>query len=126
MMTKMKETADVQRKTSPFLRVWHILKRYPLPSGALALLLVSLVLWLLGRTDLANWVLFTIVLLGGLPLLWETVQHVWHREVSIDFIAVLAITGSLLLDQYLAGAFVVLMLSGGEALEAFALQRARS
>src|SRR6266496_2422304 len=126
MMTKMKETAEVQRKTSPFLRVWHILKRYPLPSGALALLLVSLVLWLLGRTDLANWVLFTIVLLGGLPLLWETVQHLWHREVSIDFIAVLAITGSLLLDQYLAGAFVVLMLSGGEALEAFALQRARS
>src|SRR6266516_558954 len=126
MMTKMKETAGVQRKTSTFLRVWHLLKRYPLPSGALALLLVSRVLWLLGRTDLANWVLFTIVLLGGLPLLWETVQHLWHREVSIDFIAVLAITGSLLLDQYLAGAFVVLMLSGGEALEAFALQRARS
>ena len=126
MMTKMTETADVQEKTSPFLRVWHVLKRYPLPSGALALLFVSLVLWLLGRTDLANWVLFTIVLVGGLPLLWETVQHLWHREVSIDFIAVLAIGGSLLLGQYLAGAFVVLMLSGGEALEAFALQRARS
>ncbi len=41
-------------------------------------------------------------------------------------IAVLAITGSLLLGEYLAGAFVVLMLSGGEALEAHALRRARS
>ncbi len=122
----MTETVDEQRQASPFLRGWHVLKRYPIPIGALAILLVSLVLWLFGRTDLAGWVLFTIVLLGGLPLLWETVQHLWHREVSIDFIAVLAIAGSLLLNEYLAGAFVVLMLSGGEALEAFALQRARS
>jgi cation transport ATPase len=125
-MTNMTETVDEQRQASPFLRGWHVLKRYPIPIGALAILLVSLVLWLFGRTDLAGWVLFTIVLLGGLPLLWETVQHLWHREVSIDFIAVLAIAGSLLLNEYLAGAFVVLMLSGGEALEAFALQRARS
>lgn len=125
-MTNMTETEDVQKKASPFLRMWHVLKRYPIPIGALALLLVSLVLWLFGRTDLAGWALFTIVLLGGLPLLWETAQHLWHREVSIDFIAVLAIAGSLLLHEYLAGAFVVLMLSGGEALEAFALQRARS
>jgi len=63
---------------------------------------------------------------GGLPLLWETFQQILHKEFSVDVIAVLAITGSLLLGEYLAGAFVVLMLSGGEALEAYALRRARS
>ncbi|HET9918672.1 MAG TPA: hypothetical protein VFQ30_02435, partial [Ktedonobacteraceae bacterium] len=48
-----------------------------------------------------------------------------HREFSVDFIATLAISGSLLLREYLAGAMIVLMLSGGEELEAYALRRAR-
>jgi cation transport ATPase len=76
--------------------------------------------------NLANWVLLVIILLGGIPLLWETLKHFIHKEFSVDFIAILAITGSLLLGEYLAGAFVVLMLSGGEALEAYALRRARA
>jgi len=101
-------------------------KHYPIPFGSVTLLLVSLVVWLVGRGDLANWALLAVVLLGGIPLLWETVQQFFHKEFSIDVIAILAITGSLLLGQYLAGALVVLMLSGGEALEAFALRRARS
>jgi P-type E1-E2 ATPase len=49
-----------------------------------------------------------------------------HKEFSVDVIAILAIVGSLLLQEYLAGALIVLMLSGGEALEAYALRRARS
>ena len=64
--------------------------------------------------------------MGGIPLLWDTIKHIIHKEFSVDFIAILAITGSLLLQEYLAGAFIVLMLSGGEALEAFALRRART
>src|SRR6266851_2528672 len=107
-------------------RVWRTVKRYPIPMGAFALLVVSLVLWLAGWGDSANWTLLAVVLLGGIPLLWETVQQFLHREFSVDVIAIIAITGSLLLRQYLAGAFIVLMLSGGEALETYALRRARS
>jgi heavy metal translocating P-type ATPase len=107
-------------------RLWHTVKRSPLPFGSVALLLVSLGFWLAGRGDLANLTLLAVVLLGGIPLLWETIQQFLHKEFSIDVIAILAITGSLLLGQYLAGALVVLMLSGGEALEAYALRRARS
>jgi cation transport ATPase len=107
-------------------RIWQAIRNYPIPLGALVLLLVSLVLWLAGRADLANWMLLVIVLMGGIPLLWDTIKHIIHREFSVDFIAILAITGSLLLNEYLAGAFIVLMLSGGEALEAFALRRART
>ncbi len=107
-------------------RVWRTAKRYPIPIGAVTLLVGSLVFWLAGRGDIANWMLLAVVLLGGIPLLWETVQQFLHKEFSVDVIAILAITGSLLLRQYLAGAFIVLMLSGGEALEAYALRRARS
>src|SRR6266487_4845772 len=107
-------------------RIWQAIKNYPIPLGAVVLLLVSLVFWLSGRANLANWTLLVIALMGGIPLLWDTMKHIIHKEFSVDFIAILAITGSLLLNEYLAGAFIVLMLSGGEALEAFALRRART
>ncbi len=110
----------------PLQRFWHIVMQYPLPLGALTLLLVALAFWLMRYTDLAKWTLLVIILLGGIPLLWETLQQFWHKQFSVDLIAILAIGGSLLLGQYLAGAFVVLMLSGGEALETYALKRARS
>lgn len=83
-------------------------------------------LWLAERGDSANWTLLAVVLVGGIPLLWETVQQFLHKECSVDVIAILAITGSLLLREYLAGAFIVLMLSGDEALEAYTLRDARS
>ena len=107
-------------------RIGQAIKNYPVPLGSLALLLVSLVFWLTGNPTLANWILLVIVIMGGIPLLWDTIKHIIHKEFSVDFIAILAITGSILLQEYLAGAFIVLMLSGGEALEAFALRRART
>jgi heavy metal translocating P-type ATPase len=108
------------------LRIWGTVKRYPIPFVSLALLVASLVLWLTGHGAVAHWTLLAIVLMGGIPLLWETFQQFLHKEFSVDVIAILAISGSLLLGEYLAGALVVLMLSGGEALEAYALRRARS
>ncbi|HET7637405.1 MAG TPA: hypothetical protein VFK47_01570, partial [Ktedonobacteraceae bacterium] len=89
-------------------------------------MVASLVLWLAGLGTIANWTLLAVTLLGGIPLLWETVQQFLHKEFGVDAIAILAIAGSILLGQYLAGALIVLMLSGGEALEAYALRRARS
>lgn len=118
--------SPLETSQSSLQRLWHIVKRYPIPLSSIALLIVSLVFWLIGHYDIVRWMLLAVVLLGGLPLLWETVQQFLHKEFSVDVIAVLAIAGSLLLGQYLAGAFVVLMLSGGEALETYALRRARS
>jgi heavy metal translocating P-type ATPase len=46
-------------------------------------------------------------------------------ELGVDLIALLAMGGSLLLGEYLAGAIIALMLSGGEALEGMAGARAR-
>jgi heavy metal translocating P-type ATPase len=102
----------------------RLVRRYPLPFGVIGLLLISLIAWIIGQHDVAKWSLIVVILLGGIPLLWETVWQLAHGEVGVDVIAILAIAGSLILGQYLAGAIIVLMLSGGEALEAFALSRA--
>ena len=104
-------------------RFWRAMRSYPIPLGSLLLLAASLILWLVGRGDIANWTLLAVVLLGGLPLLWETVWQFARREFGIDTIAILAIAGSLWLGEYLAGAFVVLMLSGGEATDILRVAR---
>jgi heavy metal translocating P-type ATPase len=118
--------SPLETPPSRVCRFWHTVQRYPIPLGSLLLLATSLILWLVGRGHAANWTLLAVVLLGGIPLLWETLLQFARKEFSVDVIAILAIAGSLWLGEYLAGAFVVLMLSGGEALEAYALRRARS
>ena len=105
-------------------RVGGLLRRFPLPFAVIALLFVSLVTWLAGWREVSQWSLIIIILLGGVPLLWETIRQLLRGEIGVDVIAILAIGGSLILGQYLAGAIIVLMLAGGEALEAFALSRA--
>ena len=49
-----------------------------------------------------------------------------HGEFGSDHLAGVSIVASVLLGEYLAGAIVVLMLSGGEALEQFAVAEATS
>jgi heavy metal translocating P-type ATPase len=46
-------------------------------------------------------------------------------QVGVDLIAVLAMMGALLLREYLAGAIIAVMLTGGSALEQYAIARAR-
>lgn len=107
-------------------RGWEVVTHFPLPLVALVLLATSLILWLSGYGNIANWTLLAIIVVGAVPLLWETIHQFLRKEFGVDVIAILAIGGSLLLGEYLAGALIVLMLSGGEALEAYALRRARS
>ncbi len=69
--------------------------------------------------------LITLVI-GGIPLLIELGKKTWRREFGSDFLAGLSIVISAILGEYLAGSIVVLMLSGGETLEAYAVQSASS
>ncbi|GHO80202.1 hypothetical protein KSD_79730 [Ktedonobacter sp. SOSP1-85] len=88
----------------------------------LVLLVLSAGFWLTRLPFISHWLLFSGILLGGLPLMWDTLKHLWRREMSVDLIAILAIIGSLLLQEYLAETVIVLMMAGGIALEDFALR----
>lgn len=76
--------------------------------------------------DAARIPLFVVLLLGGAPLVWGLTAKLVKREFGADLLAGISIVTSALLGEYLAGALVVLMLSGGEALERFAVLRASS
>jgi heavy metal translocating P-type ATPase len=72
----------------------------------------------------SNLPLFAALALGGAPLVWELFQKMLRREFGSDLLAGVSILTAIALREYLVAAIVVLMLSGGEALEAFATARA--
>jgi heavy metal translocating P-type ATPase len=74
----------------------------------------------------SNLPLFAALVLGGAPLVWELFQKLLRREFGSDLLAGISILTAIALREYLVAAIVVLMLSGGEALEALATARASS
>jgi heavy metal translocating P-type ATPase len=63
---------------------------------------------------------------GGIPLLLQLFRRVLVGEFGSDFLAGASIVTAILMREYLVGAIVVLMLSGGTALEQYATRRASS
>jgi heavy metal translocating P-type ATPase len=60
----------------------------------------------------------------GLPVVWRTLRRVASGHLATDVVAMLAIVTALALREPLAGLIVVLMQTGGEALERYAEGRA--
>ena len=77
-------------------------------------------------THLVTIVLLVAISVASVPLLLSLVQQVFKGNFSVDILALLSIVTSLVLGQYWVAAIVVLMLSGGQALEGFATRRASS
>lgn len=74
--------------------------------------------------DYSNYPLYAVLLVGGIPLVLELLQKMFHLEFGSDLIAGISIVAAVILEQYLAGSLVVLMLSGGQALENYAIRSA--
>jgi len=70
--------------------------------------------------------LLAVLAAGGLPLVCGLLRKLLRREFGSDLLGGISIVTSVLLGQYLAGSIIVLMLSGGEALESYALRSASS
>lgn len=74
----------------------------------------------------SNFPLFVAFVVGGLPLIFELIQSAIKKEFGADLLAGISIITSLCLGEYLAGVIVIIMLSGGKALEVFATANASS
>ena len=109
--------------------------RSPLPIACLALAGIALNLLLqygFGASEKAGGIaaadipLLVVLAFGGIPLVFELLRKLVRREFGSDLLAGISIIASAALHQYLAGALVVLMLSGGQALESYAIRDASS
>ena len=70
--------------------------------------------------------LLVILVVGGLPMLYDLLRKLLKREFGSDLLGGISIITSVVLGEYLAGSIIVLMLAGGEALESYALRSASS
>ncbi len=70
--------------------------------------------------------LLVALILGGLPLLYDLFRSLLKLEFGSDLLGGISIITSVLLGEYLAGSIIVLMLSGGKALESYAVRSASS
>lgn len=61
---------------------------------------------------------------GGAPLVYELAMKALKFDFGSDLLAGISIVTSVFLEQYLAGSLVVLMLSGGQTLENYAIRTA--
>jgi heavy metal translocating P-type ATPase len=85
---------------------------------------IGAVLWALGLPGSTTlWAVGTVVAL--LPAVWWAVADLRAGHLGADVLAVLALGGTVLVGEYLAGAIIGVMLASGRVLELYAQRRAR-
>lgn len=98
--------------------------------AALSIITIAIHLILRFGTDASEFAytlpLLICLALGGTPLVIELGAKAFRKEFGSDLLAGISIVTAVLLEEYLAGTIVVLMLSGGEALEEYAVAHASS
>jgi heavy metal translocating P-type ATPase len=95
-----------------------------LPLTTIAFIAGGTVLFVAGAEGTAERIWWAGLLLVGAPILLQTARKVFSGRFAVDLVASLAILLSLILWQPLAGLVIVLMQSGGEALERYAERKA--
>src|SRR5215472_17250447 len=91
-----------------------------------AMALSAALTWIAHQPYAGRYVLLAAVALAGLSILSNPIAQILRGNFSVDLLAVLSVLTSVLLGQYWVAAIVILMLSGGEALEDHASRRASS
>ena len=95
-----------------------------MPILTLLWLIAGVAPLIVGRPDVARLIWMSGVVLLGAPIVFQTLRKALRGRFATDVVATLSIVGAIALDQPLAGLVIVLMQSGGEALERFAEGRA--
>lgn len=79
-----------------------------------------------GRYDLGSLVWYATLIAGGAPVVYHTFRGILKGKFAADIVAMLAIITAILTDEAFAGVIIVLMQTGGEALDDYGFRRASS
>ncbi len=121
-------TLSVKTRASlPLASRWHIgLLAASLLSIALYFGLSSASLPAVASIAAADIPLLTVIIIGGIPLLIQIGIKLFQGGIGADFLGAIELAAAALLGQYLAAILIIIMLSGGQALEAYAMRKASS
>ena len=100
-------------------------RRYPIVSITVFVGVLGMISWFAGAVDVTRW-LFSVfaIAVAGIEAV-QMVQQFRRGTVGIDVLAIVAIVSTVLVGEFFASIIIVLMVSGGKALEDFAQGRAR-
>jgi len=105
--------------------VLRLVRRYPVIALTLTVGAVVAVLALSGAAPAARW---TATVFVALVIVWTAygmLRQLLRGHAGLDILAVVAMAATLAVGEYVAALIIVLMLSGGEALEDYASRRAK-
>ena len=107
------------------MNILQFIKRYKTLTTVAATLVVGLLLYALHVKLVAN-IAFTLMgIYVVVPMAREMIESIKAKEYGLDLLALTAIIASLLMGEFLAAIVVVLMITGGEALEDYAQEKAK-
>lgn len=106
-------------------RVLHFFRDYKQFSLALVAAVIGAGLDLGGLDTAAHIVLITVTAIISIKLAYDMVQTLRSGRLGVDVLAITAIVTAVILGEYWAAVIIVLMLTGGEALEDYAERRAK-
>lgn len=107
------------------IKFQKFIRGYPLFSAVILIIVVSVTLSALGNSSVASLLLIGSSLLVAVKLGVGMIQTLKEGRYGIDILAVVAIISTVVVGEYWAAIVIVLMLTGGEALEDYAEQRAK-
>ncbi|MGB4057762.1 MAG: heavy metal translocating P-type ATPase [Alphaproteobacteria bacterium] len=82
--------------------------------------------FILLNTSYSNIPLQGMIAIGGLPLLIQIAAKLLKGDFGADMMAIIALITAAILEEYLAAVLIIIMLSGGQALEFYAMRKASS
>jgi heavy metal translocating P-type ATPase len=110
----------------PFMRiVMSLALRFTMVTVTLLVGLVGGVLWALGYTVAIQAVFSVFAVIVAAILTWRMITEFRHGRFGVDILAVISIIATVLVGEYVASIIIVLMVSGGQALEDYAESRAQ-
>jgi cation transport ATPase len=98
-------------------------RRYPIPALAISGLVVgALFHWPLNQSAIGQWIWISTLVGGGTPVVYDTFRGILRKHFASDIVAMMAIIAAVLLNDALPGVIIVIMQSGGKALEDYAFR----
>ncbi len=109
-----------------FKNIGRFFREYYQLGWTIVAVIAAIIFTLIGLDTVAHVILGATAIINVIPLLWGMYQDIRHGTYGVDILAATAIITSVVLKEYWAGIIIVLMLTGGEALEDYAENRAKA
>ena len=98
---------------------------YPIPAFAIIGLILGLVVhYIFNSQEMGHWIWYITLVIGGIPIVFETIKEIRHGRFASDIVATLAIITAILTNEAFPGVIIIIMQSGGKALEDYAFRKA--